>query len=33
VTLDINTGMAGGDEPHNNIQPVSVCRYFIYAGV
>jgi len=27
------TGEKGGDEPHNNVQPVSVCRYFIYAGV
>lgn len=30
--LDINTGVAGSDEPHNTVHPVSVCRFWIYAG-
>lgn len=29
----INTGSAGGDEPHENYHPVQIIRFFIYAGV
>lgn len=29
----INTGNAGGGNPHNNLQPVAVCGVMIFAGV
>lgn len=29
---EAKTGKAGGNQPHNNVQPITVCNFIIYAG-